>query len=251
MKHCAPVALIFDGERAVVGGVLVDALVALDLQADLLGRQLDVLGQARAVDLLVVEDVGRGAVLLLGQRRQRGALVGVLGQDAGVGAHAGRVVLVGLAGRGAGVVGRDADRGVARADLRDAGLVEDRQRDRGGAGVELADVADRRLVAARLARVGGRRVGLPARRLRGRVVERDVLDRELAGLGARLLERELGAVDRRHGLRARRALQRQRRVDRQLLAGGLAAASRPSSWRRIVGAASGECRRQDSGREDR
>ena len=98
----------------------------------------------------------------------------------------------------------------------DAGLVEDRQRDGRRAGVELADVADRGVVGGRLAGVGRRRARLPAAGLRGRVVERLVLDREVAGLAAGLLERELGAVDRRHGLRPRRALQRQARVDRQL-----------------------------------
>ena len=170
-----------------------------------------------AVDLLVVEDVGARAALLLGEGGQRRALVGVLGQHARVGALAGRVVLVRLAGLGAGVVGGDADRGVARADLGDAGLVEDRQRDRRRAGVELADVADGRVVARDLERVGGRHARLPAALLGGRVVERLVLDRELAGLAAGLLERELRAVDRGLRLRPGRALQRQARVDRERL----------------------------------
>ena len=51
------------------------------------------------------------------------------------------------------------------------------------------------------------------------VVQRCELDRELPGLVAGLLERELGAVDRGHRLRPRRALQRQARVDRELLGG--------------------------------
>jgi hypothetical protein len=73
------------------------------------------------------------------------------------------------------------------------------QRDLRTTGVELTEVDDRRLVADRLAGVlrGLVLVGR-AGVLRGRVVQRDVLDREVADLAADLLERELLAVD--HGL---------------------------------------------------
>ena len=212
-------------ERAVVGRRLVDAVVALDVQPLLLGGDLDVLAQARAVDLLVVEDVGGAAALVLGQRDQRGALEGVLGEHAHVRALARRVVLVRLPGLRARIVGGDADRGVARADLRHAGLVEDRQRDGRGTGVELADVADRAVVGGRLASVRRRRARLPAARLRGRVVQRLELDVEVADLAAGLLERELRAVDRGHRLRAGGTLQRQARVDRQLPAAAVSAAT--------------------------
>src|SRR6185312_9324897 len=61
----------------------------------------------------------------------------------------------------------------------------------------------------------------PVARLGGRVVQRDVVDLDVAGLAARLLERELGTVDEVGGRGARRALQRHRRVDGD----GLAAAA--------------------------
>ena len=99
-----------------------------------------------------------------------------------------------------------------------AGLVEDRQRDRRRAGVELADVADRGVVAAPALRaLADVAFGSQPAACAVESSSDVVLDRELPGLAAGLLERELGAVDRRLRLRARRALQRQARVDRQRL----------------------------------
>jgi hypothetical protein len=92
------------------------------------------------------------------------------GDDAPVGALAGRVVLVGLALVGALGAGQ-ADVGVRRRDLQDAGLVEDRERDRRGARVELAEVDDRRRVLRGLAGVGRRLARLPLAGRGGRVVE--------------------------------------------------------------------------------
>ena len=204
-------------QRAVVGRVLVDRLVGGDRQALRLGRGLDVARQARAVDLLVVEQLHLGAAVLLHQRRQRGALDRVLGDDAGVGALPRRVVLVRLTGRRARLVRGQADGRVGRADLRDAGLVEDRDRHGAGARVELAEVDGRRLVLRGLARVGRGLLRRPVGRLGGRVVERRVLDADVARLAAGLLERQLGAVDRGLGLRAAGPLQRIGRVDRHRL----------------------------------
>jgi hypothetical protein len=69
-------------------------------------------------------------------------------------------------------------------------------------GVELADVDGRGVVLRRLAGVGGDRLRSPRARLRGRVVERLVVDGDVAGLAAGLLERQLDAVH--HGRRLRR-----------------------------------------------
>src|SRR5215218_1129813 len=116
-------------DRAVVRRVLVGALLVLDRQAACLGGLLDVASQTGAVHGLVVPQRGGLAAVLLHDADQRGALDLVARHDAGVRALAGRVVLVRLAGLGAGLVRRQTDVRVRRADLRDAGLVEDRQRD--------------------------------------------------------------------------------------------------------------------------
>src|SRR5215210_3398686 len=207
-------ALGLGGQRAVVRRVLVDRLVGDDLEALLLRGVLDVPREAGPVDLLVVQDLHLGAAILLHERRERGALNGVLRDDAGVRALAARVVLVRLAGLGAGLVGVEAHGRVGRGDLRDARLVEDRDRDRGAARVELADVDGGRIVLRRLAGVGGDRLRSPRAGLGGRVVEGLVVDRDVAGLAAGLLERQLDAVHHGRRLRTRRALQRKGRVDR-------------------------------------
>ena len=139
-------------------------------------------GEARAVDLLVVQDVDLGAAVLLHERGERGALDRVLRDDARVGALAGRVVLVRLARLGARPSVVRPTRRVGRGDLRDAGLVEDRDRDRRGARVELAEVT---ATSSRPAPPCGRsRRRRPAStcRPRGRVVERHVLDVESPAL---------------------------------------------------------------------
>ena len=174
------------------------------LLRDLLG----VVGDALPVDLLVVQDVDALDALILHVGDLRRALDGVGGHDAAVGALTGRVVLLGLALVGALAAGQ-ADVGVRRGDLQDAGLVEDRDRDRGRARVELAEVGDRVLVADRLAGVLGDLAGLPLAGRRSGVVKRDVLDREIAGLAAGLLQGQLLAADDVLRLRATIALQRQ------------------------------------------
>src|SRR5215208_6751008 len=215
-------ALGLGGQGTVVRRVLVDRLVGGDLEALLLRGVPDVPREAGPVDLLVVEDLHLGAAILLHERRERGALDGVLRDDAGVGPLARRVVLVRLARLGARLVGGQTHGGVRRGDLWHARLVEDRDRHRGAAGVELADVDGRAVVLRRLARVGGDRLRSPGAGLRRRVVERLVFDGDVTGLAADLLQRQLDAVHHGRRLRAGRALQRQGRVDRDR-AGGLAA----------------------------
>src|SRR5215213_4599756 len=204
-------------QRTVVGRLAVPGVVARDLDPELLRGGLRVLRDALAVHLGVVEDVDALDALVLHVLRLRGALDRVDRDDAPVVALAGRVVLVRLAGLGACAALGQAERRVRRADLQDPGLVVDRDRDRRGAGVELAEIGDRVVVLGDLARVGRRLAGLPLARGRRRIVERHVLDRPVAALVALLLERELLAVDHVLGLRTRRALQRQGRVDGQRL----------------------------------
>ncbi len=144
---------------------------------------------------------------------ERGALDRVLRNDPEVMPRARRVVLVGLALVGARLVRRQTHGGVRRADLGDRDLVQDRDRDCARARVELADVGNRRVVLSDLARVRRGGLGRPRTGLGGRVVERRVLHRRLAGLSTRLLEGELDALDHGRGLRTRRALERKRRVD--------------------------------------
>ncbi len=136
-------------KRPVVRRLRVDRVRADDLDAVQLGRVGRRLGDTRAVHLLVVEDVQLLDALLghpLGLRR---SLDVVGGHDAPVGAVARRVVLLrrALVVR-AGVL-RQLERGVRRADLQEARLVGDRNRDRRGARVELADQRDRVVVVRR------------------------------------------------------------------------------------------------------
>ena len=181
----------------------------------LLERVLDVLGEAGAVDLLVVGDGDVLAAVLGHDRRQGRALDRVLRDDAQVVALTRRVVLLGLARLGARLVRGQADRGVRGRDLRDRrlSLVEDRHRDRRGARVELADVGDGAVVLRDATRVGRGGLRRPVADLSRGVVERLVLHGDVAGLVARLLERELDAVDHRRGLKALSALEREARVD--------------------------------------
>src|SRR5688572_24485214 len=228
-------ALGLGGQRAVVRRVLVDRLVGDHLEALLLRGVLDVPRQAGPVDLLVVEDLHLGAAVLLHERRESGALDGVLRDDAGVRALAARVVLVRLARLGARLVGGESHGRVGRGDLRDARLVEDRDRDRRAARVELAEVHGGAVVLSRLAGVGGDRLRSPRAGLGRRVVERLVVDGDVAGLAADLLQRQLDAVHHGRRLRAGRALQRQGRVDGDR-AGGLAATAAATAALIVVAA---------------
>src|SRR4051794_2245758 len=213
--------------RAVVGRVAVGALLVAGLHALFLHRLLDVLRDARAVRRLVVPDVDRLAAVLLHDGRESGALDHVARHGPRIGPAVlrdGRVVLLRLTGLRAGLVRRQPDVRVGRRDLRNAALVEDRQRDLRAAGVELTQVEDRALVADRLAGVLlGLAVVGRARVLRRRVVERHVLDGVLADLAADVLQGELLTVDDGEALTTRGALKRQARVDGQVSAADLAA----------------------------
>src|SRR3954454_4240732 len=216
-------------ERAVVRRLRVDPVVAVDLQTLLRPDHLHVAREARRVRGLRVPDRGRCAAGLLRCRDKRRRLDRVLRHDSGVGAGLGRVVLVRLARLGPRLVGRQADVRVRRADLRDTGLVQDRNRDLRDAGVVLADVADRVLVRYGLARVLGGLALVGRAGGRERVVETGVLDRVLADLAAHLVEREPGAVLDRLALAAGGALQRHARVDRQRRTRDLAVAAAAST----------------------
>ena len=108
-----------------------------------------------------------------------------------------------------------------RAHLHEAGLVRDRERDRGRARVELADVGDRARVLDRLARVVGGPVRVPARRCRPPAVASSAeakLTLKSPDLAARLLQRQLLGVDDALRLVGVRALERQAREDRERVA---------------------------------
>ena len=212
------------GLRPVVRGLRVDAAGVDELVVELLRRQLDVGREALAEDLVVVQDSDRRAAVLVHQRRERGALDRVLGDDAGVVACPGRVVDVRLAdlGIGSGLIRGQSDGGVAGREHRHPVLVQDRDRDRRGAGVEGAEVGDRGLILRCALRVRRLRLRRPRTGLGGRVVERLEVDADAAGLVAGLGERKLDPVLDRDAGRAGGALQRQARVDRHLTAGSFA-----------------------------
>jgi hypothetical protein len=199
--------------------------------------------QAGPEDLLVVGHEDLRAAILLHERRESGALDGVLRHDAGVGARPGRVVLVRLARVRARLVGGQANCGVRGTDLRNPALIEDRDRDGRSARVELAEVDSRRAVLSGLAGIGLGRLRRPGSSLRGRVVERLVLDREVTGLTARLIERELDAVHESCRLRTGGALERQRRVDGEGLAPATTAAGVPTTTV-VVATARGDAHRK-------
>ena len=130
-------------ERAIVRCLRVEALRADDVDRGALGGEREARRAVVAVDLAVVEHVRLRAALALLQLDLSDRLHRVAGHDPGVRADAGRVVLLRLAGRRAGAARGEPDGGARRADLRDPEPVQDRDRDRAGARVELADVADR------------------------------------------------------------------------------------------------------------
>src|SRR5689334_2219873 len=189
------------GDRAVVRRLRIPAVVAEGGDAGRLQRGDGVGRETLTVDLLVIQDVRLRASLLLHHGREGRGLHGVLRDHAHVGALAGRVVLVRLAGLRTCRVGRESHGGVRRADLTDAGLVQDRDRDSARARVELAEVQDRRLVLRRLTGVGRDLAWVPLARRGGGVVQRHVLDRVLAGLVVGLLQSQLDPVHKSIGLR--------------------------------------------------
>src|ERR687893_3323065 len=194
-------------ERAVVGGRAVDALTPENLDALPLGGLLELVGEALAVGLLVVEDVD-GLHVLLNQKGGAGLALLVVGHDhAGVVALAGRVVLVWLVGLAAGL--READVRVGRADHREAGLVEGRYLGGRTTGVERAYPAYNRLVLGCLLRVLGALGRVPRTGLRRGVVEGLVIYLETRNLPVALLDGQLDGVDHRRRLGAVGALQRQ------------------------------------------
>ena len=207
-------------QRAVVGRPAARAAVERDGHAESLRGRAGVGRDPAAVDLAVVQDREVLAPAIARRGHQRRGLDVVVGQQAEVGAVADRVVLARLALLGARPGARHPVVGVARADHRDAGLVEDRQRDLARARVELADVGDRAVVLGRPDRVARRALRRPSAGLLGRAVECHQPDRPPARLAAGLLQRLAGALVDRLRRDARGAAERQARVDRQLLGVG-------------------------------
>ena len=170
-------------ERLLVRLLVVDALVRRHLQADLLGRGLEDVGDALAVELLVVQDVDLLGAQLLGPLGAHGALDVIRRRDPEVVDEAHGAVDLGLPGGGAVLPGETGIR-VGRRDLGHMGPVVDRDRHLRRAGVVGADVDDRERVGDGLVRV-----------LR--------LDRPvpLAGLGRGVVEvHDLEAVPRDHAV---------------------------------------------------
>src|SRR5215213_5876755 len=185
-------------QRAVVGRRAVYPLAADHLYALILRGLLELVGEALAVSLLVVEDVDRLESLIQHQRDAGLALL-VVGHDhAGVVELARRVVLLGLGRVGAGL--RQADVGVRRADHAEPGLVEDRDLDRRAPGVERPDPADDLLVLRGRLRVLGALGGVPLPGLRRGVVQDLVLDVDVARLVVPLLQGQSNGVDHGRGL---------------------------------------------------
>ena len=131
------------GEDGLLVGLLpVDALVGHHREPDLLGGGLEDVGDALAVQLLVVEDEHLLHAEPLGPLGADRAL-DVVGRDRPEVVHeARRTVDLRLAGRRALLLGEAGVR-VGRSDLGHVGPVVDRDRDLGRPGVVRADVEDR------------------------------------------------------------------------------------------------------------
>src|SRR5581483_5449542 len=113
-----------------------------------------------------------------------------------------------------------------RADVAERRPVRDRHLDLGATGVEGTDDADDLLRARVQLRVRGALGRVPLAGLRRRVVAGLVADRVLAGLVARLLDREGDRLRHLDGLRAARPLQRQVGRDDELRLPGAAVLQR-------------------------
>src|SRR4051794_6205267 len=187
-------------ESAVVRRLDVDALVADDLDAVHLGGITGGLGNARTVDLLVVGDEELRHAKLLHPGTLNGALDVVRGHDTRVGALAGRVVLARRTLAARARVLSQLERRVRRADLHEAGLVGDWNRDRGSARVELTDVADNRLVLRGLPRIARGLARIPLTRLGSRVIELLEADRAGSDLVVDLRQGEFLALHHVFGL---------------------------------------------------
>ena len=204
------------GQCAVVSRLGVEAfrrLVGADnFDADLVGVERPGLGESRSVELGVVEDVGLGLALGLGPLGA-GSTLRIVGRDRpSVVAVTGRVVGCGLAGdRDARHFLGQARIRVGRADHDQAGLVEERDGQLGGAGVVGPDVDHGVRIRDRLVGVLLLDGAVPVAVVGGRrVVEVEVLDRPVADLHA--VERLLDLLDHRVGLLGIRALARQARI---------------------------------------
>ena len=204
--------------RLLVGLLPVDALVGHDRQPDLLGGGLEDVGDAFAVELLVVEDVDLLDAHPLGPLGGHRAL-DVVGRDRPEVVHeAARPVDLRLAGRRAALL-REPGVGVGRRDLCHVRAVVDRDRDLGRAGVVGADVDDGERIADGLVRVLGLDGAVPLAGLRRGVVEVHDLE-AVAGDGAvDFRHREVDAVLHAGALGQHRALHRPRRVEAQLALG--------------------------------
>src|SRR5258706_551685 len=206
--------------RLLVRLLPVDALIGDDRQSELLGHRLEDVGDAFAVELLVVEDKDLLGAQALGPLGADGAL-NVVGRHRAEVVHepAGPIDLR-LAGRRAALPCEPSIR-VGRRDLRHVGAVVDRDRDLGRSGVVGADVDDRERIAHRLVRVLGLHRTVPLARLGPGVVQVDDLEAVARDNAADLGYREVHAVLHARAFGDHRPLHRPRRVETQLTLGTL------------------------------
>ncbi len=173
--------------------------------AEALVRRLEIIGQALAVRLVVVDDEHFLVAELLRERGQRAALAAVLRAHAEVGVRVGvgRAQLLGI------VADRQAVVGVRRRDLRETGVVGERDLGFCDVGVERPDhrhhraIGNERLDVLRAGRgivlalhgiVERARLELPA--AAGKTVRVRLFDREHGTVLRRNADRGIGAADR-------------------------------------------------------
>ncbi len=209
---------LFDLAREVRGFVDDDAVVRGDFDPGLFGFLADDRGKRHLEGILVVEHVDAVDAQRAHQARLRGGLDGVAGLQASEVAFAARVEAFRLVLAGV-QRGGQPDIRAGRADLQDPRLVDDRQRHGRRRRAVVPQVGDRGCVLGGLL---GRCRDFPGGRLaagRVGVVEREVGDSQRADMAAGVSEGQLLACFDLLGDRGVGTLQRQARVDGQLVAG--------------------------------
>src|SRR5208282_3201090 len=198
--------------RLLVRLLVIDPLVAQDLETDLLGLGLEHIRDALAVELLVIEDVNLVVAERFGPLRPYGSLDVIRGRHPEVAYDPERTVDLRLARSGPGLLG-EARIGVGGRDLGHVGALGDGHRDLGGARVVCPDVDHGVWVGHGLVRVLRLDRTVPLAGLGGSVIEVDHLNAVTSSLGVGLVHCELYAILHAGPFRQHGALHWPARID--------------------------------------
>ena len=198
--------------RLLVRLLVIDPLVAQDLEADLLGLDLEHVRDALAVELLVVEDENLMVAELFGPLRPHRTLDVIRGRHPEVAYDPERTVDSRLARSGTSRLG-EAGIGVGGCHLGHVGALGDGHRDLGSTRVVGADVDHGVGVADGLVRVLRLDRTVPLAGLGRGIIEVDHLEAVTSRHGVGLVHREIYAILHPGPLRNHGALHRPARID--------------------------------------